>query len=34
VREELLIRLKTTINNCDSQKTLGEAKELYASIEA
>jgi hypothetical protein len=36
VREELLNRLPTAINNrdCDSQKTLAEAKELYASVEA
>jgi hypothetical protein len=36
VWDELLNRLQTAINNCDhdSQKTLAEAKELYASAEA
>jgi hypothetical protein len=36
MREELLIRLQTAINNLDreSQKTPAEAKELYASAEA
>jgi hypothetical protein len=36
MREELLNRLHTTINNHDqdSQKTMAEAKELYASVEA
>jgi hypothetical protein len=36
VREELLDRLQTAISNYDrdSQKTLAEAKELYASAEA
>jgi hypothetical protein len=36
VREELLNRLQTAINNrdCHSQKMLAEAKELYASAEA
>jgi hypothetical protein len=36
VGEELLNRLPSAINNrdCDSQKTLVEAKELYASVEA
>jgi hypothetical protein len=36
VREELLNRLQTAINNHDRdfQKTLAEARELYASAEA
>jgi hypothetical protein len=36
VREELLNRLQIAISNCDrdSQKTLAEARELYASAEA
>jgi hypothetical protein len=36
VREELLNRLQTIINNRvrNSQKTLAEAKELYTSAEA
>jgi hypothetical protein len=36
VREELLNRLQTIINNRvrNSQKTLAEAKELYTSVEA
>jgi hypothetical protein len=36
MREELLNRLQTAINNRDhdSQKMLAEAKELYASTEA
>jgi hypothetical protein len=36
MREEMLNRLETTINNRDrdSQKTLAKAKELYASAEA
>jgi hypothetical protein len=35
VKEELLSRLQTAINNRDhdSQKTLAEVKELYASAE-
>jgi hypothetical protein len=36
VREELLNRLQTAINShdCDSEKMLADAKELYASVEA
>jgi hypothetical protein len=36
VREELLNRLQTAINSrdCNSQQTLAEAKELYASADA
>jgi hypothetical protein len=36
VREELLKRLQTAINNHDrdSQKTLAKAKEIYASAAA
>jgi hypothetical protein len=35
VKEELLNRLQTVINNCDcdSQKMLADAKEMYASVE-
>jgi uncharacterized protein Smg (DUF494 family) len=35
VREELLNKLQTAINNCnhDSQKTLAKVKELYALAE-
>jgi hypothetical protein len=34
VREELPNMVQTTINNRDSQKTLAEAKELYALADA
>jgi hypothetical protein len=36
VREELLNRMQTAINSrdCNSQQTLAEAKELYASVDA